>query len=191
MRNLNPRPVANPDRHRFPGHLCGCRRRCTSPPGEHAHQGTGIAPGRRAEVVRGRRQADLTPLARCWCAGRQLRTAALTAMTWWERVRRPHRAQALKIRVSAGVSAPGCCRMLEALARSPGVEIRLVGRVDSGCSGRYAGHCHHRQPQPPLAGCARPLAQRPHGGLPRGTDPRSGWPRRWASFAPATQVTMG
>ena len=85
-------------------------------------------------VVRGRRQAELTPAGEVLVQeGRQLLQAADDLV---ERVRRRAcgREGVVRVGVSAGVSTQLLPRMLEALAqRSPGVEIRLeaVGSAES------------------------------------------------------------
>ena len=85
-------------------------------------------------VVRGRRQAELTPAGEVLVQeGRQLLLACDDLM---ERVRRraSGREGIVRVGVSAGVSTQLLPRMLEALAaRCPGVEIRLeaVGSADS------------------------------------------------------------
>ncbi|MCE1192533.1 MAG: LysR family transcriptional regulator [Acidovorax sp.] len=152
-------------------------------------------------VVRGRRQAELTPAGEVLVQqGRQLLLAADDLV---ERVQRraSGREGVVRVGVSAGVSTQLLPRMLEALAqRSPGVEIRLeaVGSAES-MQRLKAGTLDVAivaSPQPPVA----ELRQTPWridpmvAVLPASWDPPDHvtpeWlaPRRWASFAPATQM---
>ncbi|MCI5068477.1 LysR family transcriptional regulator [Acidovorax sp.] len=152
-------------------------------------------------VVRGRRQAELTP------AGQLLvqegRLLLLGCDDLLERVRRraSGREGVVRVGVSAGVSTRLLPRMLEALAeRSPGVEIRLeaVGSAES-MRRLQAGTLDVAivaSPQPPMA----EIGQMPWRNdsmvallpaewqAPERVTP--GWlaHRRWASFAPATQM---
>ncbi|WP_422845906.1 LysR family transcriptional regulator [Acidovorax sp. M2(2025)] len=152
-------------------------------------------------VVRGRRQAELTPAGEVLVQqGRQLLLAADDLV---ERVQRraSGREGVVRVGVSAGVSTHLLPRMLEALAqRSPGVEIRLeaVGSAES-MQRLKAGTLDVAivaSPQPPVA----ELRQTPWrtdpmvAVLPASWEPPDAvtpeWlaPRRWASFAPATQM---
>src|SRR3989344_4100156 len=153
-------------------------------------------------VVRGRRQAELTPAGEVLVQeGRQLLLACDDLM---ERVRRraSGRQGIVRVGVSAGVSTRLLPRMLEALAaRCPGVEIRLGG-IGSGDSMQRlkAGTLDIgiiASPQPPLA----EVRQTPWRNDPMVALLPAAWeapafatpdwlapPRRWASFAPATQM---
>lgn len=152
-------------------------------------------------VVRGRRQADLTPAGEVLVReGRQLLLASDDLV---ERVRR-HASGGegmVRVGVSAGVSTRLLPRMLEALAaRSPGVEIRLEAVSSAESMQRLkAGTLDIAivaSPQPPLA----EVKQTPWRNdlmvalLPAAWEApdRIGpdWlaSRRWASFAPATQM---
>ncbi len=152
-------------------------------------------------VLRGRRQADLTPAGDLLVReGRQLLLASDDLV---ERVRRhaSGREGVVRVGVSAGVSTRLLPRMLEALAaRSPGVEIRLeaVGSAES-MQRLKAGTLDIAivaSPQPPLA----EVQQTPWRNdamvalLPAAWDaPDHVTPdwlakHRWASFAPATQM---
>jgi DNA-binding transcriptional LysR family regulator len=152
-------------------------------------------------VVRGRRQADLTSAGEVLVReGRQLLLASDDLV---ERVRRraSGREGVVRLGVSAGVSTHLLPRMLEALAaRSPGVEIRLeaVGSADAmqRLKGGTLDIAIVASPQPPLP----EVRQTPWRNdsmvalLPAAWDApgRVGpdWlaSRRWASFAPATQM---
>lgn len=152
-------------------------------------------------VVRGRRQADLTPAGEVLVReGRQLLLASDDLV---ERVRRraSGREGVVRLGVSAGVSTHLLPRMLEALAaRSPGVEIRLeaVGSADAmqRLKGGTLDIAIVASPQPPLP----EVRQTPWRNdsmvalLPAAWDaPERVGPdwlasRRWASFAPATQM---
>ncbi|MBD9405216.1 LysR family transcriptional regulator [Acidovorax sp. ACV02] len=152
-------------------------------------------------VVRGRRQADLTPAGEVLVReGRQLLLASDDLV---ERVRRhaSGREGMVRVGVSAGVSTRLLPRMLEALAaRSPGVEIRLeaVGSAES-MQRLKAGTLDIAivaSPQPPLA----EVKQTPWRNDPMVALLPAAWDapdrigpdwlasRRWASFAPATQM---
>ncbi|QLA83526.1 LysR family transcriptional regulator [Acidovorax sp. JMULE5] len=154
-----------------------------------------------ALVVRGRRQADLTPAGEVLVReGRQLLLASDDLV---ERVRRraSGREGIVRVGVSAGVSTRLLPRMLEALAaRCPGVEIRLeaVGSADS-MQRLKAGTLDIAivaSPQPPLA----EVKQTPWRNDPMVALLPAAWDapdrigpdwlasRRWASFAPATQM---
>ena len=154
-----------------------------------------------ALVVRGRRQAELTPAGEVLVQeGRQLLQAADDLV---ERVRRRAcgREGVVRVGVSAGVSTQLLPRMLEALAqRSPGVEIRLeaVGSAES-MQRLKAGTLDIAivaSPQPPLA----EVKQTPWRNDPMVALLPAAWEapdrigpdwlasRRWASFAPATQM---
>ena len=152
-------------------------------------------------VVRGRRQAELTPAGEVLVQeGRQLLLACDDLM---ERVRRraSGREGIVRMGVSAGVSTQLLPRMLEALAaRCPGVEIRLeaVGSADS-MQRLKAGTLDIgiiASPQTPLAEVRQtPWRNDPMVALlPAAWDaPEFATPdwlasRRWASFAPATQM---
>lgn len=152
-------------------------------------------------VVRGRRQAELTPAGEVLVQeGRQLLLACDDLM---ERVRRraSGREGIVRVGVSAGVSTRLLPRMLEALAvRCPGVEIRLeaVGSAES-MQRLKAGTLDIgiiASPQPPLAEVRQtPWRNDPMVALlPAAWDvPAFATPdwlatRRWASFAPATQM---
>ena len=152
-------------------------------------------------VVRGRRQAELTPAGEVLVQeGRQLLLACDDLM---ERVRRraSGREGIVRVGVSAGVSTRLLPRMLEALAvRCPGVEIRLeaVGSADS-MQRLKAGTLDISiiaSPQPPLAEVRQtPWRNDPMVALlPAAWDApafaTTDWlaTRRWASFAPATQM---
>lgn len=152
-------------------------------------------------VVRGRRQADLTPAGEVLVGeGRQLLLASDDLV---ERVLRhaSGREGMVRVGVSAGVSTRLLPRMLEALAaRSPGVEIRLeaVGSAES-MQRLKAGTLDIAivaSPQPPLA----EVKQTPWRNDPMVALLPAAWEapdrigpdwlarRRWASFAPATQM---
>ncbi|KQB57228.1 MULTISPECIES: LysR family transcriptional regulator [Acidovorax] len=152
-------------------------------------------------VVRGRRQAELTPPGEVLVQeGRQLLLACDDLM---ERVRRraSGREGIVRVGVSAGVSTRLLPRMLEALAvRCPGVEIRLeaVGSADS-MQRLKAGTLDIgiiASPQPPLAEVRQtPWRNDPMVALlpaaweaPAFATPDWLATRRWASFAPATQM---
>ncbi|GDY39058.1 LysR family transcriptional regulator [Acidovorax sp. NB1] len=152
-------------------------------------------------VVRGRRQADLTPAGEVLVReGRQLLLASDDLV---ERVRRhaSGREGMVRVGVSAGVSTRLLPRMLEALAaRSPGVEIRLeaVGSAES-MQRLKAGTLDIAivaSPQPPLAEVRQtPWRNDPMVALlpvawdaPDRISPDWLASRRWASFAPATQM---
>ncbi|RQO81230.1 LysR family transcriptional regulator [Acidovorax sp. FJL06] len=152
-------------------------------------------------VVRGRRQAELTPAGEVLVQeGRQLLLACDDLM---ERVRRraSGREGIVRVGVSAGVSTQLLPRMLEALAvRCPGVEIRLeaVGSADS-MQRLKAGTLDIgiiASPQPPLAEVRQtPWRNDPMVALlpaaweaPTFVTPDWLASRRWASFAPATQM---
>jgi len=152
-------------------------------------------------VVRGRRQAELTPAGEVLVQeGRQLLLACDDLM---ERVRRraSGREGIVRVGVSAGVSTQLLPRMLEALAaRCPGVEIRLeaVGSADS-MQRLKAGTLDIgiiASPQPPLAEVRQtPWRNDPMVALlpaaweaPAFVTPDWLASRRWASFAPATQM---
>ncbi|WP_010459943.1 LysR family transcriptional regulator [Acidovorax radicis] len=152
-------------------------------------------------VVRGRRQAELTPAGEVLVQeGRQLLLACDDLM---ERVRRraSGREGIVRVGVSAGVSTQLLPRMLEALAaRCPGVEIRLeaVGSADS-MQRLKAGTLDIAivaSPQPPLAEVRQaPWRNDPMVALlpaaweaPEFVTPDWLASRRWASFAPATQM---
>lgn len=152
-------------------------------------------------VVRGRRQAELTPAGEVLVQeGRQLLLACDDLM---ERVRRraSGREGIVRVGVSAGVSTRLLPRMLEALAvRCPGVEIRLeaMGSADS-MQRLKAGTLDIgiiASPQPPLAEVRQtPWRNDPMVALlpaaweaPAFATPDWLATRRWASFAPATQM---
>jgi DNA-binding transcriptional LysR family regulator len=152
-------------------------------------------------VVRGRRQAELTPAGEVLVQeGRQLLLACDDLM---ERVRRraSGREGIVRVGVSAGVSTRLLPRMLEALAvRCPGVEIRLeaVGSADS-MQRLKAGTLDIgiiASPQPPLAEVRQtPWRNDPMVALlpaaweaPAFATPDWLATSRWASFAPATQM---
>lgn len=152
-------------------------------------------------VVRGRRQAELTP------AGELLvqegRLLLLGCDDLLERVRRraSGREGVVRVGVSAGVSTRLLPRMLEALARcSPGVEIRLeaVSSADS-MQRLKAGTLDVAivaSPQPPMPEVRQiPWRNDPMVALlpaawdsPAQITPDWLASRRWASFAPATQM---
>ncbi len=152
-------------------------------------------------VVRGRRQADLTPAGEVLVReGRQLLLASDDLV---ERVRRraSGREGVVRVGVSAGVSTRLLPRMLEALAaRSPGVEIRLeaVGSAESmqRLKGGTLDIAIIASPQPPLP----EVMQTPWRNDPMVALLPTSWDapdhvgpdwlanRRWASFAPATQM---
>lgn len=152
-------------------------------------------------VVRGRRQADLTPAGEVLVReGRQLLLASDDLV---ERVQRraSGREGMVRVGVSAGVSTRLLPRILEALAaRSPGVEIRLeaVGSAES-MQRLKAGTLDIAivaSPQPPLAEVKQtPWRNDPMVALlpasweaPDRVSPDWLASRRWASFAPATQM---
>ncbi|MDP3230602.1 MAG: LysR family transcriptional regulator [Acidovorax sp.] len=152
-------------------------------------------------VVRGRRQAELTPAGQLLVhEGRQLLLASDDLI---ERVRRhaSGREGIVRVGVSAGVSTRLLPRVLEALAqRSPGVEIRLeaVGSTES-IQRLKAGTLDIgivANPQPPSAEIhLAPWRNDPMVALlPAAWDApvyvTPDWlaSRRWASFAPATQM---
>lgn len=152
-------------------------------------------------VVRGRRQADLTPAGEVLVReGRQLLLASDDLM---DRVRRraSGREGVVRVGVSAGVSTHLLPRMLEALAaRSPGVEIRLEAVGSSASMQRLKTGSLDlaivASPQPPLAGVRQtPWRNDPMVALlpadwdaPEFVTPDWLAQRRWASFAPATQM---
>ena len=152
-------------------------------------------------VVRGRRQADPTPAGEEQVReGRQLLLASDDLV---ERVRRhaSGREGMVRVGVSAGVSNRLLPRMLKALAaRSPGVEVRLeaVGSAES-MQRLKAGTLDIAivaSPQPPMA----EMKQTPWRNDPMVALLPAAWEapdrigpdwlasRRWASFAPATQM---
>ena len=152
-------------------------------------------------VVRGRRQAELTPAGEVLVQeGRQLLLACDDLM---ERVRRraSGREGIVRVGVSAGVSTRLLPRMLEALAvRCPGVEIRLeaVGSAES-MQRLKAGTLDIgiiASPQPPLTEVRQtPWRNDPMVALlpaawdaPEQVGPDWLATRRWSSFAPATQL---
>ena len=152
-------------------------------------------------VVRGRRQAELTPAGEVLVQeGRQLLLACDDLM---ERVRRraSGREGIVRVGVSAGVSTRLLPRMLEALAvRCPGVEIRLeaVGSAES-MQRLKAGTLDIgfiASPQPPVTEVRQtPWRNDPMVALlpaaweaPAFATPDWLASRRWASFAPATQM---
>lgn len=152
-------------------------------------------------VLRGRRHADLTPAGEVLVReGRQLLLASDDLV---ERVRRhaSGREGAVRMGVSAGVSTQLLPRVLEALAeRNPGVELRLeaVGSADA-MQRLKAGTLDIAivaSPQPPLPEVTQtPWRNDPMVALlPATWDApdriRPDWlaSRRWASFAPATQM---
>ena len=152
-------------------------------------------------VIRGRRQAELTPAGQLMVQeGRQLLLASDDLI---ERVRRhaSGREGIVRVGVSAGVSTLLLPRMLEALAqRSPGVEIRLeaVGSAES-MQRLTAGTLDIglvASPQPPSAEVRQtPWRNDPMVALlpaawevPHYVTPDWLASRRWASFAPATQM---
>ena len=152
-------------------------------------------------VVRGRRQAELTPAGEVLVQeGRQLLLACDDLM---ERVRRraSGREGIVKVGVSAGVSTRLLPLMLDSLARrSPGVEVRLeaVGSADAMLRLK-AGTLDIgivASPQPPVAGISLTpwrndamVALLPAAwDAPEQVTPDWLASRRWASFAPATQM---
>ena len=152
-------------------------------------------------VIRGRRQAELTPAGQLMVQeGRQLLLASDDLI---DRVRRhaSGREGIVRVGVSAGVSTLLLPRMLEALAqRSPGVEVRLeaVGSAES-MQRLKAGTLDIgivASPQPPLAEVRQtPWRNDPMVALlpaaweaPEHVTPDWLASRRWASFAPATQM---
>lgn len=152
-------------------------------------------------VVRGRRQAELTPAGEVLVQqGRQLLLASDDLVEQVQR-RASGREGIVRVGVSAGVSTRLLPPMLEALAqRSPGVEIRLeaVGSADS-MQRLKAGTLDVAivaSPQPPLAEVRQtPWRNDPMVALLPATWEAPGqvtpdWlaQRRWASFAPATQM---
>ena len=154
-----------------------------------------------ALVVRGRRQAELTPAGRVLVEeGRKLLAASDDLA---ERVRRraAGREGIVRVGVAAGVSTRLLPLMLEALTqRSPGVEVRLeaVGSAES-MQRLQAGTLDIgivASPQPAIAGIRLvPWRNDPMVALlpaawkaPRQVTPAWLAGRRWASFAPATQM---
>lgn len=152
-------------------------------------------------LIRGRRQAELTPAGQLMVQeGRQLLLASDDLI---DRVRRhaSGREGIVRVGVSAGVSTLLLPRMLEALAqRSPGVEVRLeaVGSAES-MQRLKAGTLDIglvASPQPPLAEVRQtPWRNDPMVALlpaaweaPQYVTPDWLASRRWASFAPATQM---
>ncbi|MFD2755764.1 LysR family transcriptional regulator [Comamonas terrae] len=152
-------------------------------------------------VVRGRRQAELTPAGEALVQeGRKLLAASDDLI---ERVRRC--ASGLEGRVRVGVSAGVSTRllplMLETLSRqSPGVEVKLeaVGSADAMLRLK-AGTLDVAivaSPQPAVAGIRlTPWRNDPMVALlpsswqaPQQVTPEWLASRRWASFAPATQM---
>ena len=154
-----------------------------------------------ALVVRGRRQAALTPAGEALVhEGRRLLAASDDLIELVQR-RASGREGTVKVGVSAGVSTRLLPLMLEALARrSPGVEVRLeaVGSADAMLRLK-AGTLDVgivASPQPPVAGiCLTPWRNDPMVALlpaawdaPEPVTPDWLASRRWASFAPATQM---
>ena len=154
-----------------------------------------------ALVVRGRRQAELTPVGDVLVQeGRKLLSASDDLIELVRR-RANGREGLVKVGVSAGVSTRLLPLMLEALTqRSPGVEVRLeaVGSADAMLRLR-AGTLDIgivASPQPVVAGIRlTPWRNDPMVALlPASWDPPElvtpEWlaSRRWASFAPATQM---
>ena len=154
-----------------------------------------------ALVVRGRRQAELTSAGQVLVhEGRQLLLASDDLI---DRVRRhaSGREGVVRVGVSAGVSTRLLPRLLEELAqRSPGIEVRLeaVGSADS-MQRLKAGTLDIgivASPQPPLAEVRlTPWRTDPMVALmpaawdaPEHVTPDWLAHRRWASFAPATQM---
>lgn len=152
-------------------------------------------------VVRGRRQAELTPAGEVLVQeGRKLLSASDELIDLVQR-RATGREGIVKVGVSAGVSTRLLPMMLEVLSRtSPGVEVKLeaVGSADA----------MHRlktatldigivaSPQPAIADvCVTPWRNDPMVALlpasweaPDMVTPAWLANRRWASFAPATQM---
>ena len=152
-------------------------------------------------LLRGRRQAELTPAGQALVEqGRKLLAASDDLIDLVQR-RASGREGLVRVGVSAGVSTRLLPRMLEALAaRSPGVEIRLeaVGSAES-MQRLKAGTLDIAivaSPQPPLA----EVKQTPWRNDPMVALLPAAWEapdrigpdwlasRRWASFAPATQM---
>lgn len=115
-------------------------------------------------LVRGRRQAELTPAGEVLVReGRQLLAASDDLA---DRVRRraSGREGVVRVGVSAGVSTRLLPLMLQALhRRNPAVEVRLeagLGRHAAAPEGRHAGRGHRRQSAARHGGGAAPaLAQ--------------------------------
>ena len=152
-------------------------------------------------VVRGRRQADLTPAGEVLV--REGRQVLLASDDLIDRVRRraSGREGVVRVGVSAGVSTHLLPRMLEALAaHSPGVEIRLEAVGSSASMQRLKTGSLDlaivASPQPPLAEVRQtPWRNDPMVALlpadwdaPEFVTPDWLAQRRWASFAPATQM---
>ena len=152
-------------------------------------------------VVRGRRQAALTPAGEALVqVGRRLLAASVDLIELVRR-RASGREGIVKVGVSAGVSTRLLPLMLEALARrSPGVEVRLeaVGSADAMLRLK-AGTLDIgivASPQPPVAGIRLTpwrndamVALLPAAwDAPKQVTPDWLASRRWASFAPATQM---
>ena len=154
-----------------------------------------------ALLLRGRRQAELTPAGEALVQeGRKLLVASDDLIELVQR-----RAQGLeglvKVGVSAGVSTRLLPMMLEALTRkSPGVDVRLeaVGSADA-MQRLKAGTLDIAivaSPQPAVAGVhLSPWRNDPMVALlpatwevPEHVTPEWLATRRWASFAPATQM---
>lgn len=152
-------------------------------------------------VVRGRRQAELTPAGEVLVQeGRQLLLASDDLV---ERVRRraAGREGVVRVGVSAGVSTRLLPLMLEALAqRCPGVELRLeaVGSAES-MQRLKAGTLDLAiiaSPQPPLPEVRQtswrndPMVALLPASWEAPDTVTPDWlaSRRWASFAPATQM---
>ena len=152
-------------------------------------------------LVRGRRQAELTPAGEALVQeGRKL-LAASDDLIDLVRRRASGREGIVRVGVSAGVSTRLLPLMLQALAaRSPGVEVRLEAVASADAMLRLkAGTLDVgivASPQPPVAGIGlTPWRNDPMVALlpaswdaPEPVTPEWLAGRRWASFAPATQM---
>lgn len=152
-------------------------------------------------VLRGRRQAELTPAGQALVQeGRKLLAASDDLIELVQR-RASGREGLVRVGVSAGVSTRLLPMMLEALTRkNPGVEVKLeaVGSADAMVRLK-AGTLDIAivaSPQPAVAGIRlTPWRNDPMVALlpaawkaPKQITPQWLASRRWASFAPATQM---
>jgi len=154
-----------------------------------------------ALVLRGRRQAGLTPAGQALVQeGRKLLAASDDLIELVQR-RASGREGLVRVGVSAGVSTRLLPMMLEALTRkNPGVEVKLeaVGSADAmlRLKASTLDIAIVASPQPVIAGIRlTPWRNDPMVALlpaswkaPRQITPQWLASRRWASFAPATQM---
>ena len=154
-----------------------------------------------ALLVRGRRQAELTPAGEALVQeGRKL-LAASDDLIDLVRRRASGREGIVRVGVSAGVSTRLLPLMLQSLAaRSPGVEVRLEAVASADAMLRLKAATLDvaivASPQPPVAGIGlTPWRNDPMVALlpaawdaPEPVTPNWLAERRWASFAPATQM---